>query len=533
MIDNREHPYGSAAFAEFEDFRRAGMLTQRPNSLLAGFTDDQPIWYSGMGGVLIVAGARGGKLATMLGYNICAGICAASMLILDMKGELAAISQDQTADAKHAIYWNPRRLHGFASMRINPVDYLHIDSPSLVADAKVFCQNWITRSGSANASYFEDRARGEFLEAMVLTNVRLHGVLTLPDLYRSVNLIAAGGAKWLDFAFEMQESGFEISSRIEEEIAASRGHPNAGGMQGILGELFKSFAALSDPQLMGSVSPPFDFSMAQMCESDQAYQVYLMPPAENVESWSPILKSLFVAGMIYKGRAPQAPQQTWILDECAQLGGFPLVPQLFTYGAGIGIRPVAVYQSDAQINATGQNAQSIIPASAALQLRFAVREIETARRLSEMLGAETLEVHNILQDTQYRHAAQQAITGIFSGGDPVQAALDFEYHNQVADIPTRQQRLLRTPAEILNTPEDRAYLFADGLGKPAYIERKPYYEQRFMAGRFHPNPFHPPLDKVRVRGLIGHRWRPVIREPVPARYAHYPQYADGFWSRIG
>ena len=533
MIDNSEHPYGSAAFAELEDFRSAGMLTQRPNSLLAGFIEDRPIWYSGMGGVLIVAGARGGKLATVLGYNICSGICTHTVLILDMKGELAAISQDQTPDRKFNIHWNPKRLHGLPSTHINPVDYLRIDSPSLIGDTKIFCQNWIARSGSGKDMYFVDRARGEFLEAMVLTNVRLHGVLTLPDLYRSVNLIPGGGPAWLDFAFEMQESGFEISSRIEEEIAATRARPDTGGMQGILGELFRSFSCLSDPQLMESVSPPFDFSMAQMCESNQAYQVYLMPPAENVEGWAPVLKSLFVAGKIYKGRAPQAPQQTWFIDECAQLGGFPLVVQLFTYGAGINVRPVAVYQSDAQMNATAADGESIISASAALQLRFALREIMSARRLSDMLGPETLEVHNAVQDARSRHAAQQAITRIFSGGDLIQAALDYEYHSQVAGIPTRQQRLLRTPGEVLNTPGDRMYLFADGLGKPAYVERKPYYEQRFMAGRFHPNPFYPPLDKVRIKGLIGHRWRPVIREPVPPRFAHYPQYADGFWSRIG
>jgi type IV secretion system protein VirD4 len=32
--------------------------------------------------------------------------------------------------------------------------------------------------------------------------------------------------------------------------------------------------------------------------------------------------------MIYKARKPDAPAQTWILDECAQLKGFSLVPRM-------------------------------------------------------------------------------------------------------------------------------------------------------------------------------------------------------------
>jgi type IV secretion system protein VirD4 len=114
------------------------------------------------------------------------------MVILDMKGELAAISRDQTPDKKYCIYWNPMGLHGLARHRINPVDYLRADSPSLVSDAKVFCENMIASSGSAQAAYFEGRAR-EFLEGIVLTLVRIKGAVTLPDLYQILNLIPGGG----------------------------------------------------------------------------------------------------------------------------------------------------------------------------------------------------------------------------------------------------------------------------------------------------------------------------------------------------
>ena len=97
---------------------------------------------------------------------------------------------------------------------------------------------------------------------------------------------------------------------------------------------------------------------------------------------------------------------------------------------------------------------------------------------------------------------------------------------------SQQQRWLRTLDEVIGTPGDRQYIFADGLSHPLYAERTPYYEQRFMAGRFHPNPFHPPADRVRIKTRFGHAWRRMIRERVPGQYAHLPQFADGRWSTI-
>ena len=118
MLNNADYRYGSAALATLSDARKAGLLNQTALSLFVGFMGDTPLWYSGMGGVLLVAGARGGKLRDLLGYNICHSICRSTMLILDMKGELAAVSADQTPDRKHCIYWNPLGLHGLGRRRI-------------------------------------------------------------------------------------------------------------------------------------------------------------------------------------------------------------------------------------------------------------------------------------------------------------------------------------------------------------------------------------------------------------------------------
>ncbi len=529
--DNEHNRFGSAAWAQKSDVRRAGMFTQKPNALFVGFLGKRPLWYDGAGGVLLIAGARGGKLRDFLGYNVCSGVCLGPMMILDMKGELAAISQNQTKDKKKCIYWNPQNLHGLPYHRINPVDYINIDNPALVSETKTYLKNKMPLSGAPGAIYFESRGQ-ELVEGIILTLVKLNGALTLPDLYRVINLIPSGGDEWLDFGFEMSESGYPISVRVEEEIAASRDN-SSNGFQGILGEIFKAFACLSDPVLMESVSPPYDFSYAQMCDDGQATQVYLMPPAEYIDAWAPVIKDHFVAGMIHKSRKPQAPQQTWVIDECAQLGNFPLVPKLFTYGAGIGIRPVIVLQSSFQMKALGPDAQNIIISSAAFQIYFAVRDLETARTVSSMIGIQTLIYDDEQQQARAQFAKQQAMRSLLNGGDIFSAGLEYAHHKQLSEMQTKQGRLLRSPDEVLNEEPNKAYIFTDDLPKPLLSDRRAYYEQRFMAGRYHPNPYHPPLDQVQVKTLFGYGWRKVIKEPVPQAYAHYPQYQSGIWSRIG
>ncbi|SMD04517.1 hypothetical protein SAMN06295998_1228 [Primorskyibacter flagellatus] len=76
------------------------------------------------------------------------------------------------------------------------------------------------------------------------------------------------------------------------------------------------------------------------------------------------------------------------------------------------------------------------------------------------------------------------------------------------------------------------YLFSDDLPGPLCATRIPYWEQSSMAGSFHPNPYHPPLDSVFVQTFWGMRRRKVIVEPVAEPLAHLPQYKSGLWSYI-
>jgi type IV secretion system protein VirD4 len=530
MYANSEFRFGSAEFADERDLARAGLFGSGAASVLLGFHGHRPLRIGGQGGIVTVAGARSGKLRDVLGYTVC-GSTPGNLVVLDPKGELAAVSQDQTALGKHCVTWNPCGLHGLPAHRINPVSYIRADSRTLVSDIKVFVQNVLPLTGSAHAEYFERRGQ-EYAEALALTLIERDGALTLPALYEVINLLVRPSEAWLSFAFDMHESRFPLVRRVEEEIAENH-RSESNGFRGIVGEIFKAFQALSDPLLMASVSPPYDFSFEQLVEGHERFNVYLMPPVEFIGAWSAVIKAMFVAARITKARAPQAPGQLWILDEAGNLGAFPSIVEMFTYGAGQNIRPWAVFQSVDQMNKLGPGARNIILSSAATRQFFGVRDLETARMVSAMCGVQTLAYDDTQAQNRAELARRQAMLAVLQGSDPVEAAIRHAHHKAAAEMPSKQARDLRTPDEILNMPIDRQLIFSDAVPKPIYAERRPYYEQRFMAGRFHPNPyFLQASDRVRVRTSYGHAWRWVIREPVPERFAHLIQYRDGYWSHV-
>ncbi len=533
---NQGRPFGSARFSIAGELAKAGLFTRDAQSLFVGFFDNLPIWYSGMGGVVSIAGPRSGKLTTQIAMNVCTGGYPGTLLILDIKGELAAISRFQVPGRqsginKFCIYWNPGRVHGLPYHRINPVAFIRADSPTLISDVKVFCENTIVSSGAAQSAYFEGRAR-EMLEALVLAIVKRDGVLTLPALHDAINLMVRGGEAWLDLAFEMADSGFASAARIEEEIADSR-DDTSGGIKGILGEITRAFACLSDPALLNSVSPPYDFCLSELTREAQVHHLYLMPPSDFVESWAAVIKTCFVAARTYKARAPAAPRQTWLLDECGNLGAFPLVVRLFTRDAGMGIRPWAFFQSTKQMNAIAKDGESLLTASAACRCFYGIRDLGTARIVSEMIGSQTLGYVEPQRFEAARQGAIRAARSLFTGGDPLQAGLELAHHRRMAGTPMVKERRVMNADELLGLAPDKMVLFADGLAHPVYADRYAYYDLPAMAGRYHPNPYHPPVSHVQVMTPRGPVWRPVIVEPVPSRFAHYPQYTNGTWSRIG
>lgn len=532
-FDNERFRFGSAAFADERAIEEAGAFQFGANTRFGGFAFGRAIGDSGLAGGVIVGGPRTGKLASLLAYQLCLGGSQHNRLTLDVKAEAYLIANLLAAEGRYSFAWNPNAIDGLPQHRINPVDYIHINSPSLIDDVIAFCEMSIPLTGGKQTPFFELRARW-FLQHLCLILVEIDSVLRLDRLYWAVMLFVAGDDEWIDqIAFPMSRSRFDDVQRCEVEIAGLRGR-EGGGFDGIAGELSKSFICLSSPLLRASVSPPYDFSFKQFCEDGQLYTVNLCPKGEYVRQWSLVIKAMYLAAKTYRAAAPSAPRQHWIIDEAAQLGAAQFILDAYTIGAGSwGVTPLTIWQSTYQMKALGPNAENILLGSAGYQAYFGIRDMPSATTLSRRIGSETLEYDDEAQQAKAKQGYNEALMELVDGGDILSAGLQARHFKRAANIRSKQRRDVRTPDEILNMPSNKMYVFMDGVDGPIYADRYPYYEMPWMAGRYLSSPYYPPIDRVQIVGARGPEHRRIITEAVPHELRDYPQHQQtGQWSYV-
>jgi type IV secretion system protein VirD4 len=528
------HRLGSAAWSTAADIHRAKLFGDK--GPLLGYFGNWPLRINSDQPQITIGGAGSGKLRDLLAYNLCCtrgGACALPRaLVNDPRGELSAISLHSQVYANRPAYsadpFGLNTEYGLPQTRVNPWDLIDPASNTFHADIKLLIADLIPLSGSANAEHWELRAR-EWAEALVKFYVGQYLEITLPAFYEFVNSTEDPTA-WEQIAEAMLNSPFSDVRRVAAEMDNKRINAPKE-YSGILGELFKHLNFLSDPAVRECLGAS-DVCLDILCKQDCI--IYVVIPAEYAAILAPMQRAIFSAAALYKNRYPSAPRVNMVVDEAATLGRFEALLRGYSYGRGMGQRWWSCWQDTGQIARNfGRDAISGFLGSSQTRQFFGVRDLETARTISEMLGKQTLEYDSELEQAAARRNKSHIIRELMAGSDPFKSGLDYAQQAKAASNKTKIARALMMPDEVLNMREDQQLLFISGLGiHPILASKYPYFTRREMAGAYMPNPYHPPADKVRIMGRFGMRWAKVIRERVPSKYAHLPQYQSGEWSYI-
>ncbi|MEM6463201.1 MAG: type IV secretory system conjugative DNA transfer family protein [Pseudomonadota bacterium] len=526
---NEEQRFGSASRADAASLARAELFGR--DGLHVGFWGSRPLRVDGDAPLMTVAGAGSGKTRDQLAYIMCSspGI---PMIVLNPRGEHDAVSMvNHARHGEFAYSWNPVRLPGSTHHRCNPLDIHKLESPTFHTDTKFFAEGLIPLSGSANGQYFEQRGR-DWTDDITKARVEQNGFTSFPDLYRTVNTVESDPPAWADVAEFMLNSRFDSVRRTAGEmLTKQREAPKEFGA--IMGTIHAHLSFMSDPVLQDALEAS-DFSLEAVCDPEQVCKIFLNVPAEYLGIWAPLIRTFFTVAMLYKSRHPQRRRVLMVVDEAGQLGRFEALLRAFTYGRGAGIRTWAIFQDVGQIvRHYGRPALQSFLGSAQTRQFFGVRDYETARLVSDMLGTETLEYDDPWRQGDARHRKQAAALNLVMGDDPFSAGAEYAHYARASENRDKQARPLMTPDEVLAMPEDRQILFISGKNlKPVYAWKYPYFERHEMAGRYLPNPWHPPSDRVRIKTRFGSKWVRVVTEAVPSSHAHYPQYQDGTYSYV-
>lgn len=347
-----------------------------------------------------------------------------------------------------------------------------------------------------------------------------------------VNTIESDRQRWADQLEAMLKSRFESVRRTASEmLTKQQDTPKEFGS--VLGEIYAHLNFLDDPALLASLEDG-DFSLGALTDPHRACKVFLNIPAEYLSIWSPVVRLFFTVTMLYKARAPEAPRVLLLVDEAGQLGRFEALLRAFTYGRGAGVRAWAIFQDVGQVvRGFGPPALQGFLGSAQMRQFFGVRDYETALLVSKMLGQQTLEYDDPLQQDAAKRQKWETMRRVMDGDDPFTAAYDYAHFQRNTEHRTKQARPLMTPDEILALPEDRQILFISGKNlRPILAHKHPYFTRREMAGRYLANPYHPPASSVQIATRFGMSRVPIVAGPVPRKLQSFPQYAGGSWSYV-
>lgn len=516
--------FGSARWAEHSELKATGLLV--PNGLPFGYAGQSLTLLDADAPKITIAGAGSGKARDLIVPMLCHP-SQESFAILDPRGELFSTSVYKLAAQDiHAYPWCPMGTLGIQGLACNPLDILDPTSATFHSDVQAVAASLIPSPEGSNGRYFELTAQS-CLAALMKGRAEQRGFVSFACLYDLLNIIETDPYAWADEIEELSKSQFDDVWRTAKQMYDKQ-HEAPKEFSGIMGELFANLAWLNDPTLRASLADG-GFSLSVLSEDSPAARVHFIVPAEFLSVWAPLIRTLFQTTMLYKSRRPSARRVNLLVDEAGQLGKFESLLQAFTFGRGAGISAWAFFQDTGQIMRNfGREAIQSFLGSSALRQFFGVRDYETARLISNMIGEATFAYDDEEAQANARKARQAQAQSVLFGADPMAAAREFAHASRGANRKRHVRRPLITPSEVLGLPEDEQIAFVSGRNLPPIRAKKyPYYSRRELAGRYLPNPYHPPLDRISVPGRFGSKTLRVYERAVPEKYRHFPQYASG------
>ena len=486
-FDRQKHRHGHGPWAMPGKVNEAGLFNAAAPRL--GEFGGQSIGLEADSPLITFAGAGGGKLRDVLGYVTC--LYTGRMVWLDLRGELTRIAR-RAQEAMGKQHWcvNPLGLHDEPMHRPAVFAMLKPDSPRLAADCRLFAAMLRALSGSGEAQFFEMKARS-WIAVQLQHQVLTYGSVTPPRLFQVFTRIETSEDAWATQIAEMLASPVDEIRRTAAEMQYKRENAEKE-YSAIMAEITGALDFLADPALADCLGGDPDFALSAICDPDKPCNISIIVPAEYTTVWAPFLRLVIGGAMLEKFRYFGSPRVLFLVDEAAQLGRFEMLLTAYSYGRGAGIRTWSFWQDVTQPDRVYERGttQSLIASSQVRQF-FAVRDYQTAKLVSDMLGNETLEYDEPLQQAAARAAQRAAVHDLLNGDDPLKAAFESVRQGRASRHRHKQPRPLLTPAEVMGMPENRQILFVSGLDcPPIFAERKPYWAAPEMQGKFDPNPFH-------------------------------------------
>lgn len=453
--------HGTAAWADDDRLEQAGLFD--PGLALGRSAASGRLISLGKSNVHTAIFAPPGAGKSVLATTWLLSYRAGSVVALDPKGELFRLTADYRRRLGPVYRIDPFGVCGPGGDAWNPLDLIG-DGPDLVDDARPLAEAMVVRPPEGDRDpHWGDQA------ANCITGVLAFVLSRFAGRERSLGTVRETLTR--PGAFEvcadtLRESG-EVLARLGGVMAALESKEKAG----VLSTAHRHTTFLDSPAILTATAE-------STCDLRAVLHghatVYLVLPPHQLEAQNRWLRLVLasVIRLIGKEGVRDGRECLLLLDEAGTVLGshLPAVEQALTLLRGHGLKVATFWQSAAQVRAVLRDREQVIYDNCD-QVYISINSLETAERVSKMLGAYTRAVVNHSATDGYSRQTDRlgdASAGV-SGGSS-------------ASVSVHARNLLDV-SELLCLPADALIAFVRGVGAPVMCERVRWYHEPALVRR--------------------------------------------------
>lgn len=419
LISKKQKLYGDAKFATRSDIAKMGLFSKK--GVIIGKFEEQLLRFDSQEFISLGAPTRTGKGIAVVMPN--ALDWDESCVVQDIKQECFAYTSKYRRDilGQEVYLFNPfsPKTHCY-----NPMDYINFNSPNSDNEIRGLANILYPKSGKDKSSdFFIGEANSLFVGLCYMCNdllnnplalaflhrnnlfceMSLYGILKLSDGFNfSIVNEAEGTQEEISGFFETFEFFKDMefmSEKTIENLNSLIGYKNAQEtLEGILGSFREPLSIFKSDSVRVATSKS-DFDLRDLRKKKMTIYIGIKPNMLDVATG---ILNIFWKQLFSENTKEESKdnkdlkyQVLLLVDEFTSVGYMPLYLKSLAFIASFNLKSMIIYQSYSQLatpipEGYGSEGAKTLLANHACNIYYAPKELEDSKRLSEMLGNQTI-----------------------------------------------------------------------------------------------------------------------------------------------
>jgi type IV secretion system protein VirD4 len=402
---------------------------------------------------LICSPAGGGKTTCLIINNVLAWRDG-SLFCFDPKGEIYRnVVGYRESLGRRVLRMDPFHVCGPGGATINVLDGLSYRQPHFLPEIRALVESLVIKDLHDQNPYFNDVSVG-YMAAVLADTVRFRPAAERNlQTFRSVLCYGPG---LIEVMLRLAGSNDEFLCRAAGKMGQHRDRE----LFSVLSTCQRHTDFLDDP-LTGQFTQQSSFPLAKALRDGRTDLFFILPP-QYLKSHSRLSRLILTACLrtLVRAGEDRHRQCLFVLDELPSLGKLDILSEAICQLRGFGLRTLLAVQALAQLEQQFPEGQHLSVLANCDQLYLGIRDLATAKTVSEMAGSRTARTYR----------ADFSRNGGFSQGRESSASSGWSRSAGESEV----AELLLRPEDVLQLDRETMVAFLQQR-PPFLLQACPYY----------------------------------------------------------